>query len=207
MARSPGVDSRPENIRAVCRSQPETPRHRSYRPVLPAPRRPVGADRGHRRRDGRDWCRPARCASSACPKPAPARLRAPMPSTRSARCKANGRCGNAVWRTRSRRFVPNSASASCPISPLGRGFLTGTQPRAEDLPDSDYRAHDPRYQGANYDANMAAVARGQGRRCRAWRHGSAGGAGLAARQGTDGRADPGVETTGDARRQCRRRRR
>lgn len=45
-----------------------------------------------------------------------------------------------------------------PFSPLGRGFLTGTQPRAEDLPKSDYRAHDPRYQGANYDANMAAVA-------------------------------------------------
>jgi aryl-alcohol dehydrogenase-like predicted oxidoreductase len=45
-----------------------------------------------------------------------------------------------------------------PYSPLGRGFLTGTQPRAEDLPDSDYRSRDPRYQGANYDANMAAVA-------------------------------------------------
>jgi aryl-alcohol dehydrogenase-like predicted oxidoreductase len=45
-----------------------------------------------------------------------------------------------------------------PFSPLGRGFLTGTQPRAEELPKSDYRAHDPRYQGANYDANLAAVA-------------------------------------------------
>jgi aryl-alcohol dehydrogenase-like predicted oxidoreductase len=45
-----------------------------------------------------------------------------------------------------------------PYSPLGRGFLTGTQPRAEELPDSDYRSKDPRYQGANYDANMAAVA-------------------------------------------------
>ncbi len=45
-----------------------------------------------------------------------------------------------------------------PYSPLGRGFLTGTQPRAEDLPAGDYRRNDPRYQGANYDANMAAVA-------------------------------------------------
>jgi aryl-alcohol dehydrogenase-like predicted oxidoreductase len=45
-----------------------------------------------------------------------------------------------------------------PFSPLGRGFLTGTQPRAEDLPASDYRSKDPRYQGPNYDANMAAVA-------------------------------------------------
>ncbi|GGE04326.1 aldo/keto reductase [Polymorphobacter glacialis] len=45
-----------------------------------------------------------------------------------------------------------------PYSPLGRGFLTGNQPRAEDLPETDYRKRDPRYQGTNYDANMAAVA-------------------------------------------------
>ncbi|MEI6485925.1 MAG: aldo/keto reductase [Sphingomonadales bacterium] len=45
-----------------------------------------------------------------------------------------------------------------PFSPLGRGFLTGAVPRAEDLAQSDYRRNDPRYQGANYDANMAAVA-------------------------------------------------
>jgi aryl-alcohol dehydrogenase-like predicted oxidoreductase len=45
-----------------------------------------------------------------------------------------------------------------PFSPLGRGFLTGTQPRAEELPETDYRKRDPRYQGENYDANMAAVA-------------------------------------------------
>ncbi len=44
-----------------------------------------------------------------------------------------------------------------PYSPLGRGFLTGSQPRAEDLPETDYRSRDPRYQGANYDRNMAAV--------------------------------------------------
>lgn len=45
-----------------------------------------------------------------------------------------------------------------PFSPLGRGFLTGSVPRAEELPDGDYRKADPRYQGENYDANMAAVA-------------------------------------------------
>ena len=49
-----------------------------------------------------------------------------------------------------------------PYSPLGRGFLTGSMARAEDLPDSDYRKKDPCYQGANYDANMAAVAIVQG---------------------------------------------
>lgn len=45
-----------------------------------------------------------------------------------------------------------------PYSPLGRGFLAGTAQRAEELPEGDYRKTDPRYQGANYDANMAVVA-------------------------------------------------
>jgi aryl-alcohol dehydrogenase-like predicted oxidoreductase len=44
-----------------------------------------------------------------------------------------------------------------PYSPLGRGFLTGQAVRAEDLPEGDYRKTDPRYQGANFDANMKAV--------------------------------------------------
>lgn len=44
-----------------------------------------------------------------------------------------------------------------PFSPLGRGFLTGDVKRAEDYPAGDYRRNDPRYQGANYDANMAAA--------------------------------------------------
>ena len=45
-----------------------------------------------------------------------------------------------------------------PYSPLGRGFLAGTAKRAEELPDGDYRKNDPRYQGANFDANMKSVA-------------------------------------------------
>jgi aryl-alcohol dehydrogenase-like predicted oxidoreductase len=44
-----------------------------------------------------------------------------------------------------------------PFSPLGRGFLTGAV-RAEDLPDDDYRKLDPRFQGANFEANMKAAA-------------------------------------------------
>ena len=43
------------------------------------------------------------------------------------------------------------------FSPLGRGFLTGTVRRAEDYPEDDYRRGDPRFQGANFDANMAAA--------------------------------------------------
>jgi aryl-alcohol dehydrogenase-like predicted oxidoreductase len=44
-----------------------------------------------------------------------------------------------------------------PYSPLGRGFLAGLARRAEELPEGDYRRTDPRYQGANFDANMKAV--------------------------------------------------
>ena len=44
-----------------------------------------------------------------------------------------------------------------PFSPLGRGFLTGVVKRAEEYPPDDFRRNDPRYQGHNYDANMAAV--------------------------------------------------
>jgi aryl-alcohol dehydrogenase-like predicted oxidoreductase len=44
-----------------------------------------------------------------------------------------------------------------PFSPLGRGFLTGAVMRAEEYPEGDYRRGDPRYQGANYDANVNAA--------------------------------------------------
>jgi len=45
-----------------------------------------------------------------------------------------------------------------PFAPLGRGFLAGTVKRAEEYPPDDFRHNDPRYQGANFDANMRAAA-------------------------------------------------
>lgn len=44
-----------------------------------------------------------------------------------------------------------------PFSPLGRGFLTGEVKRAEDYPADDFRHNDPRYQGENFTANVAAA--------------------------------------------------
>jgi aryl-alcohol dehydrogenase-like predicted oxidoreductase len=45
-----------------------------------------------------------------------------------------------------------------PFSPLGRGFLTGAAKRADEYPEGDYRrSGDPRFQGANFDANQRAV--------------------------------------------------
>jgi aryl-alcohol dehydrogenase-like predicted oxidoreductase len=45
-----------------------------------------------------------------------------------------------------------------PFAPLGRGFLTGTAKRADEYPEGDFRRRDPRYQGANFDANLGAAA-------------------------------------------------
>ena len=44
-----------------------------------------------------------------------------------------------------------------PFSPLGRGLVSGLARAAADLPKSDYRRIDPRYQGENYERNMALV--------------------------------------------------
>lgn len=44
-----------------------------------------------------------------------------------------------------------------PFAPLGRGFLTGNVRRAEEYPEGDFRRGDPRYQGANFDANVLAA--------------------------------------------------
>ncbi|MGC0332232.1 aryl-alcohol dehydrogenase-like predicted oxidoreductase [Streptomyces sp. SAI-170] len=42
-----------------------------------------------------------------------------------------------------------------PYSPLGRGFLTGSFARAEDLTADDFRRHQPRFTGDNATANAA----------------------------------------------------
>ncbi len=44
-----------------------------------------------------------------------------------------------------------------PYSPLGRGFLTGTLRTLDDLDESDFRRHQPRFQGDNLAGNIAIV--------------------------------------------------
>jgi aryl-alcohol dehydrogenase-like predicted oxidoreductase len=46
-----------------------------------------------------------------------------------------------------------------PYSPLGRGFLTRRFQSPEDLPDDDFRKHNPRFQGENFKRNMELVDR------------------------------------------------
>ena len=42
-------------------------------------------------------------------------------------------------------------------SPLGRGFLSGAITSPADLPDDDFRRHNPRFQGANFTRNLRLV--------------------------------------------------
>jgi len=46
-----------------------------------------------------------------------------------------------------------------PYSPLGRGFLTGRFRSPEDLPEDDFRRHNPRFQGENFGRNLGLVER------------------------------------------------
>ncbi len=46
-----------------------------------------------------------------------------------------------------------------PYSPLGRGFLTGRFKSTRDLPQDDYRRQTPRFQGENFEKNLALLDR------------------------------------------------
>jgi aryl-alcohol dehydrogenase-like predicted oxidoreductase len=60
-----------------------------------------------------------------------------------------------------RTAVPAAAElgvAFVPYSPLGRGFLTGALPAADQLPADDYRRYLPRFSGDNAAGNAALIA-------------------------------------------------
>ena len=115
--------------------------------LLPAPRRPEHPDRGDRRR-GR---RPDRRGQGAALRPVRGLPGDHPPRTRRAAglraCRPSTRCGPATWRPRSCRCCANSASASCPYSPLGHGLLTGQIRTVDDFADDDWRKTNPRFTG------------------------------------------------------------
>jgi aryl-alcohol dehydrogenase-like predicted oxidoreductase len=49
-----------------------------------------------------------------------------------------------------------------PYSPLGRGFLTGAITSPDDLDEDDFRRHNPRFQGENFQRNLDLVAKIRG---------------------------------------------
>ena len=109
-------NGRPEYVRAACEASLERLGRRPHRPLLPAPRRPDGPDRGDRRRDGR-----ARRRGQG-PLPRPVRGRAGDDPPRARRASdhraadASTRSGRATPRRRSCRRCASSASASSPTA-------------------------------------------------------------------------------------------
>ena len=152
-----GINGRPEYVRAGVRREPAAARRRPHRSLLPAPRRPDDADRGHRRRDGR----------------AGARRQGPLPRTvrggarddpprvqgriRSPRCRPSTRCGRAIPRTACSPTCRELGIGFVAYSPLGRGFLTGQIKTFDDLAPDDFRRHIPRFQGENFAKNLELV--------------------------------------------------
>ena len=104
-----------------------------------------------------NWSPRGRSATSACPRPAPARSAAPTPSTRSPRCRPNTRCGPATPKPNCCRSCAELGIGFVPYSPLGHGFLTGQIRTAGDIPDDDWRKTNPRFTGENFQRNLAIV--------------------------------------------------
>ena len=140
---------RAARVRAVgLRRQPAAPRRRRHRPLLPAPRRPDGPDRGDRRRDGGA----GRGRQGPLPRPLRGRRRrrsaAPTPCTRSPRCRPSTRCGRATSRTEILPTIRELGIGLVAYSPLGRGFLTGTvASRTTCSPTTTVRRADPALPG------------------------------------------------------------
>ena len=192
-----GINGRPEYVRAACDASLAAARRRPHRPLLPAPRRPVGADRGDRRRHGRArrgrQGPPPRAVRGVGGHDPPGPRRAPdhRPPDRVLASSP------ATSRTRSCPTIRELGIGLVPYSPLGRGLLTGAITSETTLEDGDSRrtAYFPRFRGEALDANLALVARVRehGRRPRrdAGPAGAGVGAGPGRRRGARSRAPSG----------------
>ena len=128
-------------------------RRRPRRPLLPAPRRQDGADRGDGRRDGGA----RRRRQGAAPRPVggvagddPARARG-APDHGAA--DASTRCGRATRRTtRCSRRCASSGSASSRTRRSAAASSPGAFRSPDDFDDGDFRKYQPRFQGENFAA-------------------------------------------------------
>ena len=140
------------------RGEPAPARRRRHRPLLPAPGRPAGADRGHRRRDGRARGSRARSATSGCRRPARPRSAGPRPCTRSPRCRASGRCGPATSRHGACWAWPASTgSASCRSARWAAGSSPARSPAPRTSATTTSGSNQPRFQGEAFAANLRLV--------------------------------------------------
>ena len=157
------------------------------------------------------WSRPARCATSASPRPRPRRSAARTRRTRSPRCR---REYSLFTRDLEDEILPTIRELGIglvPYSPLGRGILTGAITSEASLEEGDSRrsAYFPRFNGEGLEANLELVDAGPRDRRREGLHARPARARLGARAGRRRRPDPrhqaGEVPRGERRRRRRRR--
>jgi len=119
-----GLDSSPAHIREVAEASLEAAEDRSDRPLLSAPRRSGGPDRG-RRRGVKDLIREGKSGTSHVRGRGAERIR----RAHAVQPVAAVQSEYSLWfRDPEAEIIPrwrSLASGSCPSSPLGKGFLTG----------------------------------------------------------------------------------
>ena len=158
---------RPPRVRAQrLRRQPAAARRRHTSTSTTSTGSTRGADRGDRRRDGRAGDAPARCATSACRRPAPETIRA------RPRGASDHRAAERILAVDPR----SGETACCRRVPRARHRLRRLQPARPRLPDrrdharpddfaaDDFRRNNPRFQGENFAAQPRARRRGRGAR-------------------------------------------
>ena len=158
-----GVRGDPDYVRSACEASLKRLGVEVDRPLLPAPRRPQGADRGHGRRDG------AAAAGGEGPLPRPRRSGAADDPARPMRRQPITAVQTelSLWsRDAEAEVLPTVRELGIgyvAYSPLGRGFLTGRFKSPDDFAEDDFRKNHPRFQGENFQKNIAAGARGRER--------------------------------------------
>jgi aryl-alcohol dehydrogenase-like predicted oxidoreductase len=105
------------------------------------------------------WCAPARSATSASARPAPATLRRAHAVHPITALQSEYSLWSRDPETSSWPPAGSWRSASSPTARSGRGFLTGQIKRFEDLAPDDFRRNSPRFQGENFARNLALVER------------------------------------------------
>ena len=150
---------------AGVRREPQAARRRRHRSLLPAPRRPQGADRGHGGRDGAAGRAGQGALPSACRRPRPTTIRrahavhpiSAVQSEYSLLYREPGRGDDATCRALGISYVA--------YSPLGRGLPTATITSSTTFPRTTGGASTRASRTQNFDHNMEA-----GRaRSRRWR--------------------------------------
>ena len=186
------IDGSPRTCARPAR-RPAASGRRAHRPLLPAPRRSQGADRGDGGRHGRAGARgqgalPRAVGGVAADDRARARA-----CTASRRCRASTRCGRATPRTACCDACGELGIGFVPYSPLGRGFLTGAIKTPMTSRRTTTAARNPGSRARTSPRNLALVDKvkelAADKGCTA----GAAGARLGAGAGATHRADPGHE--------------